>query len=189
MSAEKNSSTRPARADTCVLPLNRRRRLQRGLFRFGVALTVPGVIVLVVLAITGAGQLVYLLAPGFLAVLTVPFGIAWIARPNRLPKADPVLDRTGIRLSADGRTLRRDVVLPWDRVKTLTIVFRTLTVDPVAWPDLGGDDEAERGRWAKRERKRQSRPALQYGLAKGLPSREQLRDVVADLSGGRVGLH
>ncbi|MBB3096359.1 hypothetical protein FHR83_004029 [Actinoplanes campanulatus] len=70
-------------------------------------------IVLVVLVMTGTGQLLYLLAPGFLAVLTVPFGIAWIARPSRLPKADPVLDRTGIRLSADGRLLRRDVVLPY----------------------------------------------------------------------------
>lgn len=163
--------------------------MRRALFLLGAALTVPVLIVLVVLVMTGTGQLVYLLAPGFLAVLTVPFGIAWIARPSRLPKADPVLDRTGIRLSADGRLLRRDVVLPWDRVKTLTITFRTLTVDPAAWSDLGGDDEVERGRWAKRERKSKGRRALQYGLAKGLPSRERLRDVVDDLSGGRVDLH
>ncbi|MEU4217136.1 hypothetical protein [Actinoplanes sp. NPDC026623] len=184
MLAESNSAV----ADTLTLPLNRRRRVQRGFFLLGVVLTVPVLALVAILILTSTLQFAYLFAPGFLALLTVPFGIAWLSRPSRLPHADPVLDRTGIRLSADGRLLRRDVVLTWDRVQLLAITLRTLTIDPAAWPDLAGDDPAERGRWAKREKKRTGRGALQYGLAAGLPAKARLREIVADLSAGRVDL-
>jgi hypothetical protein len=186
--AETNSPADSAGVDTLTLPLNRRRRVQRGFFLLGVVLTVPVVALVVVMALTSTLQMVYLFAPGFLGVLTVPFGIAWISRPSRLPKADPVLDRTGIRLSADGRLLRRDVVLSWDRVQLLAVTLRTLTIDPVAWTDLAGADAAEGKRWAKRETKRANRGALQYSLAAGLPAKAQLRDIVAELSAGRVNL-
>ncbi|MEV4708377.1 hypothetical protein [Actinoplanes sp. NPDC049316] len=187
MSAATPSSPDPAAALT--LPLNRRRRARRAAFLIGLLLIVPVLAVIAVLALTRTLSLAYLFAPGFLAALSVPFGIAWIARPNRLPKADPVLDHTGIRLSADGRRLRRDVVLPWDRVRSLGIVLRTLTIEPVAWTDLAADDPADRKRWERRERNRnQTRRCLEYGLAKGLPGKVQLRDIVTDLSGGRVSL-
>ncbi|MET8150289.1 hypothetical protein ACIBSW_13365 [Actinoplanes sp. NPDC049668] len=188
MPARTNPSARSGAVDTLTLPLNRRRRVRWAFFLFGLALVLPVLILLAVLTMTGTLQLVYLSAPGFLAVLTVPVCIAWFARPGRLPKADPVLDRSGIRLSADGRLLRRDVVLTWERVQALSIVARTLTIDPVAWTDLAGDDAAEHKRWAKREGKRRGDRALTYGLAKGLPAKAQLRDIVTDLSGGRVKL-
>jgi hypothetical protein len=131
---------------------------------------------------------VYFWAPGFIAVLLIPCIVAWGTRLSRLPKVDPVLDRTGIRLGAGGRRLRRDVVLPWDRVKVLSLGTRHVTIEPLVWADLGGDDEVERRRWAKRESRRQlsSERALQYGLAKGLPPKAQLRAIVADLSDGRA---
>jgi hypothetical protein len=185
---ESNSPSDSAVVDTLTLPLNRRRRVQRGFFVLGLVLTVPVLALVAVLILTSTLELVYLFAPGFLAVLTVPFGIAWLSRPSRLPKADPVLDRTGIRLSAGGRLLRRDVVLTWDRVKLLAINPRLLTIDPVAWTDLAGDDAVERKRWAKREARRSGRAALQYGLVAGLPAKPRLREIVADLSAGRVEL-
>jgi hypothetical protein len=174
--------------ETLALPLNRRRRGQWILFLLALALTIPVLVVIVMLLLTSTLQLVYLWAPGFIVVLLIPCIVAWCARPTRLPKADPVLDRTGISLSAGGRRLRRDVVLSWDRVKFVALGTRHVTIEPLAWADLGGDDEVERRRWAKRESRRRfsSDRALQYGLAKGLPPRAELRAIVADLSGGRA---
>jgi len=80
-------------------------------------------------------------------------------------------------------------VLTWDRVQRLTLSHRLLTIQPVEWTDLGGADPVERERWAKRAKKRPSRPAVQYTLAKGLPARAQLREIVAQLSAGQVNLH
>jgi hypothetical protein len=177
----------PAAPAALRLPLNRRRGGRRALFLLGLAGGVLVLALLAVLALTSTLQLASLFLPGLLAALTVPFGLAWLARPERLPREDPVLDRTGIRLSADGRLLRRDVVLPWDRVRVLGITLRTLTIDPVAWTDLAADDPADRERWARRESKRKGR-CLMYGLAKGLPGKAHLRQAVTELSGGRVTL-
>jgi hypothetical protein len=174
--------------ETLTLPLNRRRRGQWTVFLLALALNIPVLVVIVMLVLTSTLQLVYFWAPGFIAVLLIPCIVAWCARPTRLPKADPVLDRTGIRLSAGGRRLRRDVVLSWDRVKYLAVGKRHVAVEPLVWADLGGDDEVERRRWAKRESRRQvsSNPALRYGRVKGLIPKAELRAIVADLSDGRV---
>jgi hypothetical protein len=190
VAATTNTSAGSAGVDTLTLPLNRRRRVQWFFFLLGLALTVPVLALLAVLTVTRTLALVYMYAPGFLALLSIPASVSWFARPSRLPTADPVLDRTGIRLGAGGRRVRRDVVLPWDRVKFLVLSQRGVAIEPVAWADLGGDDAAERRRWAKRERRRRnsSHRALQYGLVKGLPPKAQLRDIVADLSDGLVKL-
>ncbi|GIE92012.1 hypothetical protein [Actinoplanes regularis] len=190
MPVTSNSSAGSTEVDALTLTLNRRRRGQWVLFLLGLTLNIPVLVVLAALFLTSALELVYLQAPGLIALLTIPCTVAWYARPTRLPKAEPVLDRAGIGLSAGGRHVRRDVVLPWDRVKFLSIGKRGVSIEPVAWTDLAGDDEAERRRWAKREgRRRNSRWALHYGLAKGgRPSKGQLRDIVADLSGGQVKL-
>lgn len=175
--------------DSLALPLNRRRSLRKALFVIALLLSVVSLAVLVALLFAGLFMLVYLLAPTFMVILIIPFTIVWATRPSRLPAADPVLDRTGIRLSADGRVLRRDVFLPWDRVSRLSVMLRTLAIDPVDWADLGGVDAADRERWTRRRTEKSGTPwALDYALAKGMPPKAQLRAIVADLSGGRVNL-
>lgn len=174
---------------TLVLPLNRRRRLRRLMFGVALVASVLALAVLALLGFTGNLGLVYFAAPGFVVVLSVPFTIAWWTRPSRLPAADPVLERGGLRLSADGRRLRRDVVVPWAKVRRLSVSLRTLAIDPLEWADLGGDDPAERARWAKeQQRRRQTDLALLYPLAAGLPGRARLAEIVADLSDGQVRL-
>jgi hypothetical protein len=176
--------------ETLTLPLDRRRRGQRIVFLLALALNIPVLLVFLLLFLTSTLQLVYFWAPGFVAVLLFPCVVAWGTRLTRLPKADPVLDRSGIRLSADGRRLRRDVVLSWNQVTHLGLSKRYLTIEPLTWADLGGDDEVERKRWAKREARRRSSGdrALQYRLVPGILPKAQLRAIVADLSDAQVNI-
>jgi hypothetical protein len=90
--------------DAVVVPLKRCRAGKRLLFVVAVLCAVLALAVLAVPVFLELLSHVYLTAPGFLIVLSVPFTIAWWTRPSRPAPAELVLDRAVSRAPSPSPT-------------------------------------------------------------------------------------